>query len=144
MSAVKHGGAREGAGRPAKAKKYATPIADAEDRIADKLPQIVDHLEKVAFGGFTIINKKFVLARTLKHKAKNGEDVPLFPDAKPDEMVCVEETHLTQLPDRQALEYLWDRLAGKPMNKHEFANVSDEELRAAILAEAAADARGSG
>ena len=70
----KSGGARDTAGRLAKAEKYATPIAEAERRICDRLPELVD--------------KMFELAT-----------------ATP--------------PDRQAIEYLTNRVMGKPTERVE-------------------------
>src|SRR5689334_4007553 len=44
------GGARPGAGRPRRADKFARPIALAEKRIADRLPQLIDRLFELAEG----------------------------------------------------------------------------------------------
>jgi hypothetical protein len=38
------GGARPGAGRKPKAEKYQTPIQAAEQRIADRLPELIDRM----------------------------------------------------------------------------------------------------
>lgn len=44
------GGVRPGAGRKPRAEKYARPIASAEKRIADRLPDLVDKLFELAEG----------------------------------------------------------------------------------------------
>ena len=48
--AGKHGGVRPGAGRPRKSEKFATPIAEAEDRIAQRLPKLLESLIDQAMG----------------------------------------------------------------------------------------------
>jgi hypothetical protein len=45
-----HGGARPGAGRKAKAAKFEGPIAGAERKIADRLPELIDNLFALASG----------------------------------------------------------------------------------------------
>jgi hypothetical protein len=47
----KHGGARPGAGRPSKPEAHATPVKDAEKRIADRLPEVLERLFELAFCG---------------------------------------------------------------------------------------------
>jgi hypothetical protein len=47
-----HGGARAGAGRKPKAEKYIATINEAERRIADRLPELIDHLFDLACGVF--------------------------------------------------------------------------------------------
>lgn len=44
------GGNRPGAGRPRRAVKHARPIAQAEKRIADRLPLIIDRMFELADG----------------------------------------------------------------------------------------------
>jgi hypothetical protein len=44
------GGARPGAGRKPKAEKFKLPIARAERRIADRLPELIDNLFALAAG----------------------------------------------------------------------------------------------
>lgn len=81
------GGARPGAGRKPKAAKYATPIATAEQRIADRLPWLIDTLFELANGV------------AVQELTKDGRSVYQTP------------------PDRQALEYLINRVMGKPVEK---------------------------
>jgi hypothetical protein len=79
------GGARPGAGRKTKAEKFATAIARAEKRIADRLPQLIDNLIALADGV------------TVQEVDKDGEAV-IF----------------TRPPDFKANEYLINRILGKP------------------------------
>lgn len=98
------GGARPGAGRKPRAEKFARPIAAAEKKIADRLPWLID--------------KEFELA----------------------EGVLIEEQTLVgpivyqKPPDRQAIEYLINRVMGKPTERHE--HDIDSEI-ADLLAELA-------
>src|SRR5947209_4218827 len=87
-----HGGARAGAGRKAKAVKFARPIAAAEKRIADRLPHLVDKLLELADG-----------VTVSEIDAKGEERVYLRP------------------PDRQAAEYLLNRILGKPTERAELS-----------------------
>lgn len=79
------GGARPGAGRKPKAVVYAYPIREAEGKIRDRLPWIVDRLFELATGV------------RVQSETRNGPVV------------------YRQPPDRQACEYLMDRIMGKPM-----------------------------
>lgn len=79
-----HGGARPGSGRKPTRAVFKSPVREAEGKIADKLPWLVDRLMDLAGG------------------------------------VIVEATDLTgrlvvyqRQPDRQACEYLIDRIMGK-------------------------------
>lgn len=45
-----HGGSRAGAGRKTRAHKHKGPIAEAEQRIADRLPSLVDNMFALADG----------------------------------------------------------------------------------------------
>lgn len=96
-----NGGARPGAGRKAKAEKFKQPIAKAEKRIADRLPSLIDNMFALADG------------------------------------VWVEETTLEgarivyqRPPDRQANEYLINRIMGKPTDRkeHTFPDKPLEEM----------------
>lgn len=95
---MEHGGSRPGAGRKPRSEKYARPIALAEKSIADRLSWLVDQEMLLAEG------------------------------------VLVEEDTLTgpkvyrKPPDRQAIEYLMNRIMGKPTERHEHdidAEISD-------------------
>lgn len=84
-----NGGQRPGAGRPRKAEKFARPIAGAEKRIADRLPWLID--------------KDFELAEgvLIRQETKDGPRI------------------YSQPPDRQAIEYLLNRIMGKPTERQE-------------------------
>lgn len=92
-----NGGARPGAGRKPKAEKFKLPIAKAEKRIADKLPWLVDQMIELATG---------VLVEEI-----DREGVPRVYQ-KP--------------PDRQAIEYLMNRIMGKPTDVKDVAVSTDK------------------
>lgn len=81
-----HGGARRGAGRRRKAIKYAGQIAAAEDRIADKLPGLIDNM--------------LVLADGVRVEETN--------------IVTGQPEVYQKPPDRAANIYLIDRILGRP------------------------------
>src|SRR5262245_37492327 len=108
-----HGGARAGAGRPRKAEKYASQIAQAEDRIADRLSERVEKLEYLANGGYEQIEEEYLPAGLIF--VGSGEWATLaFPDLPPEQLVCVKRKRSVAAPDRAANIYLIDRIAGKP------------------------------
>jgi hypothetical protein len=85
---VAHGGPRPGSGRPVGTVKrvlHETPIRAAEKKIADRLPWLVDKLIELADG---IYEEKTI-----------GEAAVIV---------------YKRAPDRQAAEYLMDRVMGKP------------------------------
>lgn len=83
------GGPRPGSGRPRKADLYAKPIATAERRIADKLPWLIDQQMSLAEG---VLVEKDTLEGPVIYKTP---------------------------PDRNAIEYLVNRIMGKPTEKSE-------------------------
>ena len=100
------GGKQPGAGRPRKAEKFSGPIAAAEKRISDKLPFLIDKALELADG---------VMCAEL---TKEG-DYNVY----------------TRPPDRQAIEYLANRIMGKPTERMEIddtSRLSDDELIAAV------------
>ncbi len=86
-----NGGARPGAGRKRKDEKFKAPIAKAEKRIADRLPQLIDNLFELADG-----------VTVQETDPKTGAT-----------------TVYTRPPDRQANEYLLNRIMGKPTERQE-------------------------
>lgn len=80
-----HGGARPGAGRPPKAVIAETPIRQAEKKIRDRLPWIVDRL--------------FELAEGVRVESSGIDGTPIV---------------YQRPPDRASCEYLMDRIMGKP------------------------------
>lgn len=115
-----HGGARPGAGRKPKAERFAGPVAEAEQRIADRLPELIDNLFVLAAG-----------VRVQEADKDGGVDI------------------YTEPPDRRANEYLIDRVLGKPRQAVEHSGpdggpighevdvrtLSDDELRAIVASE---------
>ena len=107
------GGARPGAGRKPKAEKFARPIAAAEKRIADKLPFLIDKQFELAEGVPLIDNSK-----ALKYLIETIQTA--CPDAERVERVVAElKQFFSTAPDRQAIQYLVDRIMGKPTEKQE-------------------------
>lgn len=117
-----HGGPRPGAGRPAKAEKYGGQIAAAEDHIADRLPELLEREFALATGGAERVERVYELALgiLIDDTALNPSGTvvkikrQLFPNAQPDALVLVSEKRVTPEPDRAAIEYLIDRILGKP------------------------------
>lgn len=102
------------AGRPRKAEKYAGAIAAAEDRIADRLPEIIDAQLQLALGGYEQVEEQYAPAGTVT--IGGGEYLTLvYPDRKPDELVLVRRSVSVAAPDRAAGQYLIDRILGKPV-----------------------------
>lgn len=117
------GGARPGAGRPRKAEKYAAPIAAAEDRIADRLPQLLSNMLKLANGGWEQVEEEWAPARLVE--IGQGESRTLaYPEKDPDELVLIKRTRKRAAPDRAANIDLINRLLGKPTTRVE---VRDED-----------------
>lgn len=83
------GGTRPGAGRKTKASKYAPKINAAEKKIADRLPVLVDRLFDLAEG-------------VVVEEVDDGETNVY---SKP--------------PDFKSLEYLLNRIMGKPTERQE-------------------------
>lgn len=79
------GGARPGAGRKPRAVVYRQPIREAETKIRDRLPWIVDRL--------------FELAEGVRVESTGISGEPIV---------------YQRPPDRASCEYLMDRIMGKP------------------------------
>jgi hypothetical protein len=103
------GGARAGAGRKPKAQKFVAEVADAERRIVDRLPQLIDNMFLLADG---------VTVQTVDDEG--GMRV------------------YTRPPDRKANEYLINRILGTPTQRIEVDPDPDGdlELNTAALTEA--------
>jgi hypothetical protein len=86
------------AGRPKKADKYGGHIAQAEDLIADRLPSLIDNLFSLADG------------IEVQEETPNGPRIYSRP------------------PDRQANEYLVNRIMGKPIDRRELTGKDGEPL----------------
>lgn len=100
------GGAREGAGRKPKAIKFEGQISKAERRIADRLPHLVDKMMELADGVFVEEYNSITNEKQVYQKP----------------------------PDRAALQYLIDRIMGKPTERRvleldrPLEELSEEEL----------------
>jgi len=77
-------------GRPKKSEKHAGAVAKAEKQIADRLPMLIGKMLELAEGV------------TVQEIDKEGN-----------------ETIYTRPPDRQAAEYLINRIMGKPTERQE-------------------------
>lgn len=103
------GGARPGAGRKPKRDKHATAINRAEKRIKDRLPELIDNL--------------FELAEGIEVQERDANGATRV---------------YSRAPDRQANEYLLNRIMGKPTerleseNKTETTHVIVSQLSAAL------------
>ena len=137
-----NGGKRPGAGRPRKAVAHATPIAAAERRLCDHLPELIDNMLKLACGGYQVIEEKFERRRPAREDRGLDDmlsEMGVGVDEPPaDEMILIERTVKTAHPDRAANQYLIDRVMGKAAQpiQHEYAGLSDEDLIAAITSTA--------
>lgn len=76
-------------GRKPKAEKYIRPINAAEKKIADKLPWLIDQAMELAAG--------------VSVEQTDGDSTKVY----------------LRPPDRQAIEYLVNRIMGKPVERQE-------------------------
>lgn len=127
--------AAAGHGRPRKAEKFKRPIAAAEKRCADRLPQHIENLEQLADGGYQRVTEKWepagLILIDLPVRDSNGDPVkdedgkviiakqPAFPNAAPTALVLVQRTTEIADRDRAANIYLVDRIMGKPTQREE-------------------------
>lgn len=113
-----HGGARPGSGRKRRDIKHETAIAQAENRIVDRLPHIIDNMFHLAMGGYERVEEQFSPAGSLW--IGQGKDAELmYPGKDPDELVLVKRTVTIADKDRAANIYLIDRILGKPIQQTE-------------------------
>jgi hypothetical protein len=112
VASGKRGGARPGAGRKKKAEKFAGPVAEAEKRISDRLPRLIDNLMKLADGGYERVEEKWVPADP------PDDDDEAAPVQSPG-LVLIERKVSRAEPDRAANQYLIDRVLGRPTGKAE-------------------------
>ena len=122
--AGQNGGARPRAGRKPKKSKYELSVVQAEDKIVDHLPQILDNLLHLANGGYERVEEEWQPAKLVtitKHDEDKDQfyNVPAFPDKDPDEMVLVKRKVSVADRDRAANIYLVDRILGKPTQKQD-------------------------
>lgn len=113
-----HGGARPGSGRKPSAIKFETAIAQAEGRIADRLPSLIDNMFVLADGGYERVEEQWAPAGSLY--IGSGEfQRRMYPDLADDKLVLIKRTMSVADKDRQANQYLIDRVMGKPTERQE-------------------------
>lgn len=130
-----HGGAREGAGRKAKPDKFKLPIAKAEKRIVDRLPELIDNMFILANGGYERVEEEWQPAGLVY--IGSGEFARrAFPDLPSDQLVLVKRKSSIADKDRAANQYLIDRIMGKPTDRKEhifpdkpLEEMSEDELK---------------
>lgn len=149
------GGYRPGAGRKPTREKFKRPIADAEKRIADRLPELVDNLMHAADGGYERVTVEWAPAGLQTVEDVDFDDkgrpvrkrVPAFPHLDPAELVVVKRTVEIADVDVKANTYLLDRIMGKPaadvqlsgpdggpidLEVNDGSRLSDDKLAAAV------------
>lgn len=98
------GGRRPGAGRPRKSDKFAGAIAKAEKRIADRLPELVELQFELAQGVW--VEEIGPLGQRKVYK---------------------------RIPDRDAGQYLMNRILGKPIERQEIGGVDGGLIEVAFV-----------
>jgi hypothetical protein len=107
------GGVREGAGRKSKREKYNEAIESAELQIRDRLPLLIERLFELAEGHTLIQSNKDVAAIVQQLQDTQGD-----PDALAETIKRIESLYRVS-PDFKSLQYLVDRLMGKPTEHKE-------------------------
>ena len=111
-----------GPGRRRKADKFAGAIANAEKSIADRLPELIDNMFYLATGGYERVEEQWAPAGTLW--VGSGDNARrMYPHVSPDQMVLTKRTVSIADKDRQANEYLINRILGKPIERQEIGGV---------------------
>lgn len=109
-----------GPGRRPKAIKFARPIARAEKQIADQLPALIENMLHLAHGGYERVEEEWQPAGLVY--VGSGEFARrAFPDLPTNELVMVKRKASIADKDRQANEYLINRILGKPIERQEIA-----------------------
>lgn len=115
-----NGGARPGAGRKRKDEKHETAIAQAEGRIVDRLPHIIDNMFHLAMGGYERVEEQYAPAGSL-YVGYGEHQTPMYPDKPDDELVLIKRVVSFADKDRAANVYLIDRIMGKPTQQTELS-----------------------
>lgn len=105
-------------GRPRKSDKYAAPVSKAEKKIADRLPELIDNMLRLASGGYERVEETWAPAGSL-YVGSGKDAMPMYPDLPPDQLVLVKRTVSIADKDRAANQYLIDRIMGKPTERQE-------------------------
>jgi hypothetical protein len=117
-----------GPGRRPKSIKFARPIARAEKQIADHLPELIDNLFVLANGGYERVEEEWQPAGLVY--VGSGEFARrAFPELEPDVLVMVKRKSSIADKDRQANEYLVNRILGKPTERAEVAQSGDLTIK---------------
>jgi|SRR6185369_10509908 len=107
-----------GPGRQPKRDKFARPIARAEKQIADRLPELIDNMLTLASGGYERVEEEYQPAGMIY--IGSGEFARrAYPDLPDDQLVLVKRKSSIADKDRQANEYLINRIMGKPTERQE-------------------------
>lgn len=116
-----------GPGRPSKASKFARPIARAEKQIADHLPELIENLLLLANGGYERVEEEWQPAGLVY--VGTGEFARrAFPEMEPNDLVLVKRKSSIADKDRQANEYLVNRILGKPTERQEITDADGQPL----------------
>lgn len=129
------GGAGRGQGRKPKATKYESSIIKAEKRAADKLPDIIDNLFRLADGLQEVVQEEWQPVGIVM-KGTGPDAVLAFPDlakADPTTPILVKRTVTKPGMDRAANVYLADRVMGKPTQRNEISGANGDALRIEIV-----------
>jgi hypothetical protein len=121
------GGARPGAGRKKKKDKFARPIARAEKQICDHLPELID-LQMSRARGVLLVNTEQevgALLTMLQQEFGDNDDVRSLKEKI--------EQIFTREPDERALEYLINRIMGKPTERKEVTGEDGGPVQTRII-----------
>jgi hypothetical protein len=123
MENIQRGGARPRAGRKPKRTKYELTATQAENKIVDHLPAILDNLIYLANGGYERVEEEWqpagLIMRTVEKEDGTTYQIKAFPDLDPETPVMVRRKVSTADKDRAANIYLVDRILGKPTQKQD-------------------------
>lgn len=109
-----------GPGRKRKTDKFARPIARAEKQIVDQLPALVANTLHLAHGGYERVEEEWQPAGLVY--VGTGEFARrAFPDLEPHVLVLVKRKVSIADKDRQANEYLINRILGRPTERQELS-----------------------
>ncbi len=127
-----------GPGRPRKADKHAGAISEAEQQVADRLPELVANMLHLANGGYERVDEEWQPAGLVY--VGSGEFARrAFPELDPDVLVMVKRKSSIADKDRAANQYLIDRILGKPTERQELSGPDGDpiELSGPVLDQAA-------
>lgn len=101
------------AGRPRKAEKYASQISASEDWVADRLPQLLEAHFKLALGGYERVEEEWQPAGLIYVGSGDGACLA-YPELPADQLVLTKRKSSIADADRQAGQYLINRILGTP------------------------------